>query len=148
MSIQDFAVEQKPDSTFEIIIDVKNRIYKTTDGLDTAAFYQLFTDKRASRDEIANPLERQGCIIDILTKPDNYELGSLLHLKRQNRNTINDRNDIKTFSVDALNYFVAIGAAKEVSAEAVGDRVEGIIKVEADQSIKYSALWRNTIDNT
>jgi phage gp46-like protein len=142
--MQDFSVIQLNDSTFDLVIDEDNKKFESVDGMETAFNFQLFLDKRSSSDDVASARSRQGWMGDLITKQNGYEVGSLMYLKYQARNTISDKNEMAAYAEDALKYFVAIDSAKEVTAEVNGDNIEGAIKISRDNVKRYSKLWRNT----
>lgn len=146
---QDFAVEQDNYGVFDIIIDEDNKIYEFVEGFETAIDFQLFVDKRSSKEDVTRPRERQGWLPDIVTKQEGYEVGSLIYLKRQSRNTQIDKNELAGFAKNSLKYLVQIGAAKRVTATPVGDNIAGVIEIDNNNIQEYSSLWRNTqTDNT
>ena len=142
--MQDFAVCQKNDTTFDLVIDKNNKIFESVDGMETAIDFQLFIDRRSNSDDLSNPRSRQGWMGDLMTKQDGYEVGSLMYLKNQSRNTQADKNEMAAYAEDALKYFVSLGAAEDVKANVNGDNIEGTIKINKDNVERYSKLWRNT----
>jgi phage gp46-like protein len=142
--MQDFKIEQLNDTTFDLVIDEENKVFDSVDGMETAFDFQLFVDRRSNADDITNARSRQGWMGDLITKQNGYEVGSLMYLKYQARNTQSDRNEMAAYAEDALKYFVAIDAAKEVRAEVNGDNIEGEIKISKDNVKRYSKLWSNT----
>jgi phage gp46-like protein len=142
--MQDFLVVQGNDSTFDISVDEDNMVFDSVGGMETAFDFQLFIDRRSNSDDISNARSRQGWMGDIITKGNGYEVGSLLYLKSQARDTQSDRNELAAYAVDALNYFKAIDAAQEVKANVNGDNIEGVIQISKDNVKRYSKLWRNT----
>jgi phage gp46-like protein len=142
--MQDFKVVQLNDTVFELVIDEENKVFDSVDGMETAFDFQLFVDRRSNADDITNARSRQGWMGDLITKQNGYEVGSLMYLKYQARNTQSDRNEMAAYAEDALKYFVAIDAAKEVRAEVNGDNIEGEIKISKDNVKRYSKLWSNT----
>lgn len=142
--IQDFAVTQENDGTFDLIINEEAMDFASVEGFETAVDFQLFVDRRTTRTDIAVARERQGWMGDLLTKDEGYEVGSLLYLKRQARDTTVDNAEAAEFARDALNHIVAIGAAREVTAEAVGVNIEGSIVAPDDEVGRFSRLWRAT----
>lgn len=145
--MQDLAVEQDNSSQFDFVIDEANKVIETVDGMDTAVNFQLFTDQRVSKEERANPLDRRGWIGDLETRGQNYSVGSLLHTKEQSRDTQADRNELAALAKDALNYFIALGASKEITARIVGNSVEGTIINDSNDISRYAKLWRGTVGN-
>lgn len=144
MEMQDLALEQDNDGTFDYIIDPDTKDFKIVQGMETAFSVQLFTNQRVSKEEISNPLKREGWIGDMLTRDEGYQVGSLIFLKQQSRDTVLDNNETAEYAKDALNYFVAIGASKEVNASVLGKNIEGDIINDANNINRYSKLWRNT----
>ena len=142
--MQDFKVIQKNDSTFDLSIDEDNMVFESVDGMETSFNFQLFIDRRSNSDDISSARSRQGWMGDIITKGNGYEVGSLLYLKYQARDTQSDRNEIAAYAVDALNYFKTIDAAQEVNASINGNNIEGIIQINKSNVKRYSKLWRNT----
>jgi phage gp46-like protein len=143
--LQDFMAEQQIDSTFDIVIDEDNKIYDFVEGFETAINFQLFVDKRTSKQDVNRPRDRQGWMGDILTKQEGYEVGSLVYLKNQSRNTQIDKNELAGFARNAVGYLVQIGAAKNVTAEVAGDNIEGTIEIDNNNIQQYSSLWRDTV---
>lgn len=141
---QDFAVSQNNDGTFDMVIDEENMIYSVCEGLDTAVDFQLFIDQRVTKEDRANALDRQGWIGDLETRGEGYQVGSLLHLKQQARDRREDNNESAEFAKTALQYFVSIGAAKEISSRILGSNIEGQIIVDDNDVNRYSRLWRAT----
>lgn len=144
MSKQDFKFEQDNQGYYDMVIDEDNQIFDFVEGMETAIDVQLFTDQRVSKQEQVNPLERKGWIGDMETRGDGYQMGSLIYLKAQARDTFLDNNETASFAENALNYFINIGASKKVTARAVGKNIEGTIINEDDKLIRYNKLWRNT----
>jgi len=142
--IQDFKAEQLTDSTFDIVIDEDNKIYDFVEGFETAINFQLFVDKRTGKQDVNRPRDRQGWMADIITKQEGYEVGSLIYLKNQSRNTQIDKNELAGFAKNALEYLVKINAAKTITAQVNGDNIDGIIEIDNNNIQQYSSLWRNT----
>ena len=145
--MQDIMLEQDNSSQLDFVVDEANKVIDTIDGMETAVSFQLFTDKRVSREERANPLDRRGWIGDLETRGQGYQVGSLLHTKEQCRDTQADRNELAALSRDALNYFIALGASKDVTARIVGNNVEGTIVNDSNDISRYAKLWRGTVGN-
>ena len=141
---QDFKMTQLNDTTFDFTIDEENQIYDTVEGFETAINFQTFVDKRTTKQDISRPRDRQGWLGDLLTKQEGYEVGSLVYLKRQCRNTQLDKNEIASFVENAGNYLVDIGAVKNVKGEVVGDSIDILVEVDNNNVERYTRLWRNT----
>lgn len=145
MATQDFSIDQDNTAMFDMVINADTQDFGKVEGLETAINYQLFVDQRAGRDDIQIPRNRQGWIGDLLTKEENYQAGSFVYLKNQARDTVEDNNEVAAYAENALQYFVAIGAAKQVTADVVGKNIEGSIIIRADEVNRYSKLWRDTV---
>lgn len=144
MSKQDFAFEQDNLGDFDMVIDLETKDFKFVEGMETAINVQLFTDQRVSRQERALPLERQGWIGDMETRNQGYQMGSLLFLQSQARDTQLDNNETASYAKNALDYLTLIGASKEITARVVGKNIEGTIVNEDNSVGRYNKLWRNT----
>ena len=142
---QDFDLEQLNDTTFDLIIDEENKVYKATNGFKTAIIMQAFTDKRSTKQDISRPRDRQGWMGDILSKERGYEIGSYLYLKEQSRDTQIDKNELLGFLKNSQEYLVNIGAAKNILSQLEGDQLTITIEVDSDNIQRYSLLWRNTV---
>lgn len=142
--MQDFLVIQRNDSTFDLSIDEDNKVFDSVDGMETAIDFQLFVDRRSNADDISKARNRQGWMGDLITKQEGYEVGSLIYLKNQARDTYADKNEVAAYAEDALKYFVAIGAVQEVKASVNENNIEGYIKISKDNLEKYSKLWSST----
>ncbi len=136
--MQDFKVEQKTDTTFDLVVE--DYMFTSVDTFETSIYYQLFLKKRSTKDQVSTPRERGGWMGDLITKPE-YESGSYLYVKEQSRNTQADRNEIVEYVKLALKYFRQFGA-KKITAESDGQNISGTITVDNDETIEYSSLWR------
>jgi phage gp46-like protein len=144
--IQDFSVIQDNLGYFDIEIDTSTKDFKSVSGFETAIDFQLFIDKRASKDEVTLARNRQGWLGDLMTKQNNYEVGGFIYLKNQSRNTINDKNEIVAYAKDGLEYFIQIGAAKNIEAFINGDNIEGKIIIDNNNINRFSRTWNNTLN--
>jgi phage gp46-like protein len=142
--IQDFYVGQDNNGYFDIEIDGKD--FKSVSGFETAIDFQLFIDKRSTKNEVTIARNRQGWIGDLMTKQNNYEVGSFIYLKNQSRNTVNDKNEISTYAKDGLQYFIQIGSAKNVTAFVNGDNIEGKVIIDNNNINRFLRIWNNTLN--
>lgn len=141
---QDFEIEQGNDGLFDMTIDPDTKDFGTVEGMETAVDMQLFIDRRITKQDTPDPSRRKGWIGDLETAPDGYLMGSLLHLKSQSRDTPDDKAEVAGYAKLALDYFVAIRAAKRVTAVVIGQNVEGQIYVDDNRINQYNRLWRGT----
>lgn len=144
MDKQDFELLQLNDGSFDMTINYDTCDFGSVAGLETAVLFQLFVDQRVSKQEIARNQDRKGWVGDMLTRNSGYQVGSILFLKDQSRDTFNDKNEIAAFAKNSLEYLVSIGASKEVTARVVGRNIEGTITNDDNQITRYNKLWRAT----
>ena len=76
-----------------------------------------------------------------------YQIGSLIFLKNQARDTFLDNNETAAYAKDSLEYFITIGASKEVTARVIGKNIEGVITNDDNTISRYNKLWRATKTN-
>lgn len=138
--MQDFFVEQLNDSTFDIVVENGN--FKKVDSFETAIYFQVFTNKRATKYQVSTPRNRGGWMGDLITKPD-YEVGSYVYIKEQSRNTQLDFNEIVEYAKLALKYFRNFGV-KNIDVTLFENTISFKLTVENDTTLKYNTLWRNT----
>lgn len=144
MSKQDFAFEQDNLGFFDLIIDPATKDFKAVEGMETAIDIQLFTNQRVSKQERALPLDRQGWSGDMESRSLGYQMGSLLFLQSQARDTPLDNNETASYAKNALDYLVVIGASKDVTSRVIGKNIEGTIINEDNSVSRYNKLWRDT----
>jgi phage gp46-like protein len=142
--MQDYAVIQDNYGEFDIQPDSTTKLFKTVDGFETALSAQIFLNRRADKNEIANPILRGGWMGDLYWKNQGYEIGSLLHIKFQSRNTSNDNNQAISLVNDAMDYFIKLGALKKVQTQLINGTIN--ISMITDNNIlaKYNKLWKKT----
>lgn len=85
MSYVDLAYEKTSDGIYDLIVNADSRDLDVTDGLDSALFVSLFSDRRAYEDEIADPMLRRGWIGDLVSRVPGDRHGSGLWLYEQRR---------------------------------------------------------------
>ena len=144
VDIQDFFMQQENSSLFDMVVDTETCDFKAVSGLETAINVQLFLDQRVSHEERAKTQDRRGWIGDIINRESGYQIGSLLHLQEQSRDTPVDNNETAALAKLSLDYLVSIGASKSITAEAVGKNIEGVIVNSNNDTSRYSKLWRAT----
>jgi phage gp46-like protein len=121
--------------------------FETIESYDTAVIVSVFTDRRASPEEMMHPERRRGWAGNEHTP--GVEMGSKLWLFEQPRATRSVANAVADALRDALQWFVDERRAVAVSASATFT----LAALEAEAVIEYSAsevdrhhftLWRNT----
>ena len=144
MNKQDFELEQDNLGFFDMTINSESKDFGSVAGMETAINVQLFINQRVSRQERALPLDRQGWWGDMETRNQGYQMGSLIFLQSQSRDTFLDNNETASYAKNALDYLTLIGASKEITARVVGKNIEGTIINEDNSVGRYNKLWRNT----
>ena len=144
MPIQDFKAVQTNQGQYDFEIDLETADFSHVEGFESVVSVQLDTDQRVGREERSEAQDRQGWIGDVLTRDIGYQIGSKLHLKQQSRDTPLDKNEIAAEAKNSLEYLVAIGAAKEITATILGNTLDGKIIIDANNVNRYSRLWRVT----
>ena len=121
------------------------------EGLETAVYISLFTDKRADdEDQIDNINDKRGWWGDNTTE-NNYKMGSKLWQYERAKTTANDITKIKETIEESLQWMIEEEVAKkiEVTAERFGnignDRLAITIVIKKsdgnETAIKFDDLW-------
>jgi phage gp46-like protein len=143
---QDLKLVSDNSGLYDLEIDTEKKSFQTISGFETSLILSVFSDRRSTKDDIPDPLNRKGWIGDILTKRNNFEIGSFLYLKDQSRDTQLDRNEIKAFIEGCLKHLVDIKALKKIIVEILGNTFNVFLYKDANVLEKYNGLWRNTND--
>lgn len=107
--MQDLKLKQTEKGYFDLVVGEQD--FETVDGFDTTVVLFLFTDARATATEASNPANRRGWIGNLFRVLD---LGSLLWLMQQVRNTREMRNKIKAYTENALQPLIDDGFTAQV----------------------------------
>ncbi len=100
----DLLYERDDEGIYDLVIDTETNDLKTTDGLETAVFVSLFSDRRAYSDDVADPRKRRGWISDLVSDPPNDPHGSWLWLYEQRRLTPDVTNGVRLAATQALEW--------------------------------------------
>lgn len=147
----DISVFRDDEGIYDIDIDEEARDLKTNDGLETALFCSLFSDRRAAPDEVADPLRRRGWIGNLVSPfpGDNY--GSGLWLYEQRRGTSDVLAGLKAEALSSLDWLIEANLIKSASADFVYDpkKRKFTLTVELTGSLNGISrhsweLWNNT----
>jgi phage gp46-like protein len=131
-------------------LSITNGDLTSEEGFDTAIFMSLFTDARATEQQIATPENRRGWLGDTVSPVKDRSLGSLLYLVNQKRLTQDTLNKTVNFTKLALNWMITDGLAKSitVTGELVPRSGIGLnikIKTKLGPEInRYIKLWEVT----
>ncbi len=139
---QDLLVKQI-DGFFDLVLGEQD--LETVDGLETAVAVLLFTDARAAPEEVNDPQLRRGWVGNILRST---ELGGMLWLLVQAKNTQEIRNKINIWAESSLQPLIDEGSASQIIVSTVQDGVRGIkltvnIVVTEGRSTKFD-YWLDT----
>lgn len=147
----DVKVEKTPNGFYDLAIDTSNRDFATVSGIETPVLCSLFSDRRASVDEVADPWKRRGWIGNLVsdTPSDNY--GSGLWLYEQRRATADVRTSLRMEVIQSLEWMREDGIVKYVDADInydpaqrkVSIRVLAVDKVGGESTHSFE-LWSKT----
>lgn len=113
----DLAYERQDDGIYDLVIDPDTGDLATTDGLDSAIFVSLFSDRRAYADEVSDPRKRRGWIGDLVSEVTGDKFGSGLWLYEQHRLTPTVENGVRLEAEQALSWLVDEDLVTYVEAE-------------------------------
>ena len=130
-------------------IKIQNGILDLDNGLQTAIYISLFTDRRIGEDdEIPDRSnDRRGYWGDTL---EDEPLGSFLWTLDREKITTSLLNKIDTYSKDALNWLIEDGIASEINTiverdskniEQINIEIQIIKPDEKSESYRYSLNW-------
>lgn len=105
---QDLQLKQT-DGLFDIVVGEQD--FGTVDGLETSIAVLLFTDARADESQINDPSRRRGWVGNILRDTD---LGGMLWLMSQTRNTQDSRNRISIWARKSLQPLIDQNIASQI----------------------------------
>jgi len=139
---QDLLIKQT-DRGFDLVLGEQD--FETVDGMETTVAVLLFTDARAAPEEVSDPEKRRGWVGNILRST---ELGGMLWLMTQARNTQEVRNKVVKWVKNSLQPLLNDGSASEIQVTVGQTEVRGVklsinIIVKNGESTKYS-YWLNT----
>lgn len=120
----DLAYEQDDEGVFDLVIDEDMADFETTDGLESAIVVSLFSDRRAYRDEVGDPMKRRGWIGDLVSGVPGDLHGSGIWLYEQSRLTQEVVTGIRQEAEQALEWMIQEGLVLSVSAAVASDPVK------------------------
>ncbi|MCK5603932.1 phage GP46 family protein [Candidatus Pacearchaeota archaeon] len=142
--MQDFELKQQENnSCFDLTVDGVD--FGSVDGLETTVALYLFTDARASSSEEQQSSKRRGWLGNIFRL---FDLGSLLWLLSQVRNTQEIRNKAEQYAINALEPLIRDNLASEINVEVTevtdtGMQLNIDIIIKTGQVGKFT-FWLNT----
>lgn len=118
---------------------------KTDDSLRTAVLISIFTDSRASIDELPNgETDQRGFWGDSLDESEGF-LGSKLWLLDRGKITNNELERAKVFVEDSLKWLITDKIARKISVSVSRKNNDRYINVDIERysgsDSKFSFLW-------
>ncbi len=147
----DFLLVPTSELGIEGDLRASGNAYLQTDGLETAIRLSLFTDRRALEgDDLPEGTgafgeDLRGYWADVFSSTG--PMGSRLWTLKRSALTNETRQRARDFSLEALDWLIAVGIASEINIEtevAAGGLLKIGIEVvrEADTPARYAYLWR------
>lgn len=115
------------DGIYDLVLDAPDSDAETSNSLATAIFMSLFTDRRASADEVADPMKRRGWIGDLVSDIPDDRFGSGFWLYEQSRLTPDITAGIAAEARSALQWMVDDGLVSSVVASVSADLAKRIL---------------------
>jgi len=139
----DLLIKQTSNGYLDLVVGEHD--FESVDGLETTVAMLLFTDARASNTEVQDPAKRRGWVGNIFRETD---LGSLIWLISQVRNTQEIRNKLKSYAENALQTLIDNGFASNIEVVVVKDGSRGAkmsidIQVNNADTQKFN-FWLDT----
>lgn len=107
---QDLLIKQDGQGgSFDLVVGEQD--FELVEGTETSVAVLLFTDARAAPEEVGNSEKRRGWVGNILRST---ELGGMLWLASQVKNTQEIRNKIQLWAEDSLQPLITEGKASEI----------------------------------
>lgn len=117
----DIALIHDRSGVYDCDLDSLNRDAKLTDGLYSALMVSLFSDRRARKDEVADPLKRRGWIGDLLSDVPGDLHGSGLWFYQQSRLTEQVTSGVEAEARTCLQWLIEDRLCSSVTARVVSD---------------------------
>jgi phage gp46-like protein len=147
MATQDVLIKSDKFGLYDWQIDGAD--FASAEGFETAIPLSYFTDARAPAVHVQQAKDRRGWVGNILYIDIERELGGLLWLLDQARNTQDTRNLAKSFCEGSLQWMPKDGVARSISVEVTqpNDTEQRILTniTNPDNTVsQYTTLWRST----
>jgi phage gp46-like protein len=131
----------------DLVVD--GTLLGTDEGLEPAVIISLFTDRRATEQELANPEERRGWWGDTYPDVEGDQIGSKLWLLARAKTTTRTLRLAEVYTKEALQWLLDDGVAIDVTAEAFyNDRKVLCITVGIQRPGEPAAKWIRTWEAT
>ena len=120
-SYTDLAYVRDAEGDYDLAIDPATGDLVVTQGLESALFVSLFSDRRARADEVADALKRRGWIGNLVAEVPGDNHGSGLWLYEQRRLTGETVAGLRLEAEHALEWMAQEGLIRTASARLVTD---------------------------
>lgn len=137
--------------TYQWDIDFSRGDIETTQGLDSAIYLSILSEKRASASQVKDARLRRGHFINEFNNVQNTEIGSLLwYYSEQAVNNESNASLIQEAITDSLSWILDQGIASDVDVSVVrvgsGLTVSIELKSELTPENQYYNLFFNTVN--
>jgi phage gp46-like protein len=145
--MQDVLIKPDAEGIYDLVI--KDADFASAKGFETAIATSYFTDARANAVQVQEAQNRRGWVGNILYLDIQRELGGLLWILDQARNTEDTRNSARSFAEGSLQWMPDDNVARsiQVIVKETSPRITEIftnITTVDNTVLRYVTLWRDT----
>lgn len=109
----------EPETGYVADIEIGSNGIETDDGLETACLISIFTDQRATDEDLPEPdMPKRGWWGDMFAEKEGDQIGSKLWLYEREKQTLENLSKIEDTCKNSLQWFVEDGIAKSVEVSA------------------------------
>jgi phage gp46-like protein len=145
LAFTDIDIAVDTDGIYDLVIDETDRDLRTVSGYETSVMCSIFSDRRAARDEIADPWRRRGWIGNLLSERPGDSYGSGIWLYEQRRGTSDVLTAIEHEARQALDWMIEDRLVLGIEAQATYNPANRIMRITMTAT---DDLWRNTRSKT
>lgn len=144
----DIAMVQDETGYFDIAIEGAD--LKSTEGLDTALYVSIYTDARATENQIKIPENRRGWLGNVASPVEERQLGGYFWMLEQRRLTQETLNAAIDYARQSLAWMDEDGICERVDVTGEIISLEGIrlkidiITLDGLTETRYLRLWEHT----
>ncbi|MDX2308089.1 MAG: phage GP46 family protein [Hyphomicrobium sp.] len=117
----DCAYVEQADGIYDLAVDPATGDLALEEGLASALFVSLFSDRRAREDEVADPMRRRGWIGNLVAEVPGDNHGSGFWLYEQRRLTGEVASGVRLEAEIALEWMVDARLIRTATAEVLAD---------------------------
>lgn len=143
-------IELTQDSQGRFDIAIESGDIKSVDSLETALYVSLFTDARATDQQVFTPEYRRGWIGNLASPVEGRQLGGLMWLIDQRRLTQTTLNEVVDYARKSLQWMVDDGLCVKTAVSGSIIPARGIqlnitiTSKEGATESRYVDLWSRT----